>query len=508
MIEENKDNKRLLPEIIDLLNEDNNNSDENEQFIQYYKNPENEAWKYKQKKDGSSILHIIIEKNFYDLLEQIINITKQMITEENFRNFINSRDNKGTTAFHLACHFGNMKIIKLLLNNGADYNLKGDTGLTCLHYSSMKDKITPIYYLIKKYNMDLYEIDNNGNTFFHWACYCSSERIIDFFLNDKNFNINFKNNEGFIPLQFYIMSKSTNYLKRLVLRGADPYIKNKKGENSFDIVNKMYNDDNIDNNKKKYINEILKRKYYDDLPFYIFIFFHFFFALFIIFIVCPFLEKKFLFMFFIWTLFIFVCIFLFINLDPGTLKIKGDNYLLNLIENDDDNKINISNYCIKCQIKKELYSKHCFYCDRCIKEFDHHCQWLNKCIGKNNKELFNYFIFILLINSYLTLLLLFYGKKRKQIISFKKIFKFIYFNKLYSINKLKIYIFNIYIAIFICIHFVIIPLLYFWIKQKYKGNNNIYNSNSKTEYLIENTGINNDNDEITNLLEDNNNNKV
>ena len=73
-------------------------------------------------------------------------------------------------------------------------------------------------------------------------------------------------------------------------------------------------------------------------------------------------------------------------------------------------------------------------------------------------------------------------------------------------NKLKIYIFNIYLAIFICIHLIILPLLYFWLKQKYKGNNNLYNLNNKTEYLIENSGINND--ETTNLLEDNNNNKV
>ena len=425
MIEENKKNKNLLPQLIELLNEDDN--DNNEEFIQYFKNPENEAWKYKKKKDDSSILHILIEKNFYYLLEQIINITKQMITEENFKNFINSKDNKGATPFHLACHFGNMKIIKILLNNGAVYNLKSNTGLTCLHYSSMKDKITPIYYIIKKYNMNIYEIDYHGNTFFHWACYCSSERIIDFFLNDKNFNINSTNNEGFTPLDFYIMSQSTNYLKRLILRGADPYIKNKNGENAFDIVNKVYHNDNEDNNKKKYINQILRRKYYDDLPFCLFMFFHFIFALLIIFIECPFFEKKYFFMFFIWTLFIYVCIFLFLNLDPGTSKINGDNYLLDLIDNNVDNKIIISNYCIKCKIRKEIHSKHCFYCDRCIKEFDHHCHWLNKCIGKNNKEIFNYLIIILLINSYFTLFLLFYGKKRQKIISFIKIFNFIFF---------------------------------------------------------------------------------
>ena len=188
------------------------------------------------------------------------------------------------------------------------------------------------------------------------------------------------------------MSQSTNYLKRLILRGADSYAKNKKGENAFDIVNRIYNEED----KKKYIKEILRRRYYDDLPFYIFIFFHFIFALFIIFIECPFIEKKYFFMFLIWTLFIYIFIFYFINLDPGASKINQNNsYLLNLIDNDSDNKIIVSNYCIKCQVRKELHSKHCFYCDRCIQEFDHHCHWLNKCIGKNNKEIFNYFIIIL-----------------------------------------------------------------------------------------------------------------
>ena len=70
--------------------------------------------------------------------------------------------------------------------------------------------------------MNINTKDNNGNTFFHWACYCASDKVIDFFIYDKSININEENAQGYIPLHYYIMSKSTRSLKKLMVRGADP----------------------------------------------------------------------------------------------------------------------------------------------------------------------------------------------------------------------------------------------------------------------------------------------
>jgi hypothetical protein len=57
-----------------------------------------------------------------------------------------------------------------------------------------------------------------------------------------------------------------------------------------------------------------------------------------------------------------------------------------------EGKVNISEYCPDCVVKKTDTSKHCLICDTCIEGFDHHCYWVNNCIGKRNLHLFIAFI--------------------------------------------------------------------------------------------------------------------
>ena len=145
-----ENNKNLIPKCIELLNES-----KYDEFVKYFKNPENEAWNDRDD-DGFSILHILIYRDLIDLLYEIIDIAKQITTQEIYNNFINSKSNKGISVFNFACYKGNMKIIKFLLKSGADYTTKGNNGLSCLHHSAMTNKVTPIYYMIKKYNMNQY----------------------------------------------------------------------------------------------------------------------------------------------------------------------------------------------------------------------------------------------------------------------------------------------------------------------------------------------------------------
>ncbi|KAL0920301.1 hypothetical protein M5K25_009426 [Dendrobium thyrsiflorum] len=41
-------------------------------------------------------------------------------------------------------------------------------------------------------------------------------------------------------------------------------------------------------------------------------------------------------------------------------------------------------FCLLCNAKVGMLSKHCRSCDKCVDEFDHHCHWLNNCIGRKN----------------------------------------------------------------------------------------------------------------------------
>ena len=56
-----------------------------------------------------------------------------------------------------------------------------------------------------------------------------------------------------------------------------------------------------------------------------------------------------------------------------------------------------SKICIKCKKFKKENTIHCIICDICIDNYDHHCYFLNTCINKTNKNIFKFFFINLII---------------------------------------------------------------------------------------------------------------
>ena len=487
-----------------LLNDIKNSEGETDSFLSFISQPENKSWEYIDPSNGNSLLQVLLQKNLFALVDKVLEKIKEITEPEVFSKFINHQNRNGINVFHMACFKGNMHLIKLLLEYGIDYRAKTITGLSCIHCAAQSNKVSVVYYLCYKYKINLYEKDYNGNNFFHWACYSSSEKIIDFFLNDKTFEINVKNKAGFIPLHFYLMPKNKRSIKRFIYRGADAYIKNNKGENAFDIVNRIYNDKD-DNIHKKEIREILKRKNYIKAPFIFFIFYHFIYIFFIIGFEFPFIGMKGINILFkiylLWTGLVCLYILYFLNKSPGTIKQNKKNYLLSLLEKDEENNIDLWNYCIRCQTKKEIDSNHCYFCDKCICGFDHHCIWLKKCIGKNNKKQFYFLVFVILINSIFNLIICLIGVKSDAIKN-NLFFSNFLVNNIKIARILKILVFVLYFLFASIAFFVIIPVIKFYINQP--KSDDIFGI-SLSNKLSDNTKEDNENDEKEKLIIKNDN---
>ncbi|CAO3675771.1 unnamed protein product [Umbelopsis vinacea] len=76
---------------------------------------------------------------------------------------VNDRDEQGLTMLHYASDRGNMKVVELLVNRGADVNALTGDNETPLHYACLSERSDIAQYLID-HNCDLSIRDEEGNT--------------------------------------------------------------------------------------------------------------------------------------------------------------------------------------------------------------------------------------------------------------------------------------------------------------------------------------------------------
>ena len=316
--------------------------------------------------------------------------------------FINDKNNDGLTALHFAANKGNIPLLKLLIDNGANVDAVTNLGKNVMHMAAEGNQPSMIIYLITEEHQSSQCVDESGSTPLHWACYAGAEEAVNFLLN-LNVDINEQDKEKLTPLHLATNEGRENIVLKLLQKNADKDLANKKGELPIDIARKK---------NYKNIERILSEDDFNPLcsiktPNYYIqpkdIYKKFIILMIIIpevvnyLFILPYLEGNHhtfisIISFFLSLLFYFI----FIAKDPGykkNSKIEKDangKYPLILKINEG---VDVRNYCPKCFIQKANNIKHCFICDKCVEDFSHHCFWINKCIAKKNRGL--YFVFVL-----------------------------------------------------------------------------------------------------------------
>nr|XP_040033243.1 ankyrin repeat domain-containing protein 22 isoform X2 [Gasterosteus aculeatus aculeatus] len=156
-------------------------------------------------------------------------------------NQLNVQDrHNGDTPLIAACRRGNLRVVRYLLDNGADVHLPNER--TSLHYLSKRSFslldyllisiLMPIlllgYFLMlqkQRHSVSLMEamlsssvdvnaVDYKGNTALHYVCQRKSHRLIPLLLN-RNADTNITNNEGETPLDIATRLKFKNIVQML-----------------------------------------------------------------------------------------------------------------------------------------------------------------------------------------------------------------------------------------------------------------------------------------------------
>ena len=355
--------------------------------------------------DKTNIIEIIIEyikKRLKLEKNSSISAEEKAKNEEIFKNFINAKtqgDNQ--TALHYASFRGNIKIIKLLIENYADLNALTSNGYNMIHKAAQGNKPSAIIYFNKKYNMDLESTDENKMTALHLAASNGMDNSVIYLLS-LGVNPNLQDKFGYTALHYAVKKSHIRIIKKLIQKGADKNIKENKKKMTAITMAK----------NKPEILEIFRKKGVCEKLFFkpdiaqkttcsnknmiFFISLHIIIISFVFFFLTPdFNNSTFSVIYLIVSAFVFI---LYVSLsfsDPGTMTTKYKN-LLEIVEQNEE----IENFCPYCLVKKTYRSLHCLICQKCVDEFDHHCFWVGNCIGKNNYTLFFIFLVYILLNTF------------------------------------------------------------------------------------------------------------
>ena len=374
-----------------------------------------EIWKIK-KGDDITLLHSACVSDNFKLVKLIIESTKkrlnlisenslskeEKINNENiFKDFINAKtETEHLTALHYASFRGNIKIIKILIQNFANVQALTYNGLNMLHKGAQGNSPNSIIYFNKKYNIDIGSTNNDNLNAMHFAAISGMDNSIIYLLN-MGLNPNLQDINGNTPLHYAVKYGQNRIIKKLLHNGADKNILNKNKVSPAMLARE--NPELSDIFSKKGIcqklffkPDINKKSKFSNINMLLFIILHFTVIFLTFIMLMPYFDNTyFSILYLVISLLLFILFFILAFSDPGTLTNNKYKDALDIIEQGEM----LEYYCPKCLIKMDFRTKHCVICEKCVDDFDHHCFWVGNCIGKKNFSLFFDFLVYVIFNT-------------------------------------------------------------------------------------------------------------
>lgn len=139
----------------------------------------------------------------------------------------------GDTPLICACRRGHLRIVSFLLRRNADVNLKNLKERTCLHYA-VKKRFTFFDYLLIILLMPVLLI----GYFLMVSKTKQNETLVRMLLN-AGVEVNATDCDGYTALHYACQMKNQALIPLLLEAHADPTIRNKHGESSLDIAQRL-----------------------------------------------------------------------------------------------------------------------------------------------------------------------------------------------------------------------------------------------------------------------------
>ncbi len=183
--------------------------------------------------DGRNLLFKPIQYNFVESIKVLLHYNKTLIG----MSLLDMEDKVGYTPLHYSVAFGNLEITTLLLDSGANPNLKDKRGITAFHLSIMGKNTNIInLILLPKYKVIPNIRLNNGETAMHLACNLGQIDTITKLLNiDADPNMQDYEIE-FTPLIYSVFNHNKSITTILLKKGSDINIQDSIGNTAIHHV--------------------------------------------------------------------------------------------------------------------------------------------------------------------------------------------------------------------------------------------------------------------------------
>jgi hypothetical protein len=163
---------------------------------------------------GRTQLHHCAEKGLTTSVKRLLSI----------RNInVNVKDDwNGWTPLHWAAHYGHVEIARLLLQNGADVNVKSNGrngGLTPLHCAACNGRVDILHLLVEN-GANLEAQENGGERALHNAAYHGHLPFIQELISRYHVDINARRNNGTTALWMARMYSQTEIITFLRANGG------------------------------------------------------------------------------------------------------------------------------------------------------------------------------------------------------------------------------------------------------------------------------------------------